>query len=235
MRAQYVGVERQVQRFQTELHEGLAHHRLTGLLLSEQRRRLDQAHEQVLHPRSLGGYGAEDLSSVTEARRGRVPVEEAHRLQPERDGVHGHHRPLLRPRDVVDSEHVPEHHVGVLDRAATVQAGRPLSSSLWTGNSPQGQRSSSAYGGPTGCARRSVPPEHARGRTSNAAPPGTSQVLHRRRERCASPRSRSSRPAECSSRSPACPPPRCAAACCAGRWPGRPGCPDHRQRLDSSR
>ena len=46
----------------------------------------------------------------------RVAVEEADRLEPERDGVDRHHRPLLRARDVVDPEHVPEHDVGVLDR-----------------------------------------------------------------------------------------------------------------------
>ena len=47
--------------------------------------------------------------------QGRVAVEEPERLEPERDDVAGHHRPVLRPGDVVDAEHVPEHHVGVLD------------------------------------------------------------------------------------------------------------------------
>src|SRR5262245_18196232 len=46
-----------------------------------------------------------------------VAVEEAGGLEPERDGVHRHHGPFLGARDVVDAEDVPEHDVGVLDRA----------------------------------------------------------------------------------------------------------------------
>src|SRR6266536_988621 len=56
----------------------------------------------------LGGAGGH-------VERG-IAVEEADRLEPERDRVDGHHRPVLWPGDVVDAEHVPQHHVGVLDR-----------------------------------------------------------------------------------------------------------------------
>src|SRR5204862_4972500 len=48
--------------------------------------------------------------------QGRVAVEETERLEPERDDVARHPPPVLRPGDVVDAEHVPQHHVGVLDR-----------------------------------------------------------------------------------------------------------------------
>src|ERR1700759_5314106 len=44
--------------------------------------------------------------------QGRVAVEEPGRLQPERHRVGGHHRPVLGPGNVVDAEHVPQHHVG---------------------------------------------------------------------------------------------------------------------------
>jgi MFS family permease len=47
--------------------------------------------------------------------QGGIAVEEAERLEPERDDVRGHHRPVLRAGDVVQAKHVPEHHVGVLD------------------------------------------------------------------------------------------------------------------------
>ena len=47
--------------------------------------------------------------------QGGIAVEEPERLEPERDGVDRHDRPVLRAGDVVDAEHVPEHHVGVLD------------------------------------------------------------------------------------------------------------------------
>ena len=68
----------------------------------------------------LDGHRSSSRVAVAGARRHverRVAVEEADRLEPERDGVDRHHRPLLRARDVVDAEHVPEHDVGVLDRA----------------------------------------------------------------------------------------------------------------------
>ena len=47
--------------------------------------------------------------------QGRVAVEESPRLEPERGPVHRHHRPVLGPGDVVQPEHMPEHHVGALD------------------------------------------------------------------------------------------------------------------------
>ena len=40
--------------------------------------------------------------------QGRVAVEGAERLEPERDDVRGHDRPVLWAGDVVDTEHVPE-------------------------------------------------------------------------------------------------------------------------------
>ena len=47
---------------------------------------------------------------------GRVLVEEAERLEPERDDVDWHDRPVLSPRDVVNAEDIPEHHVGADQR-----------------------------------------------------------------------------------------------------------------------
>ena len=49
--------------------------------------------------------------------QGRIAVEDSERLEPERDGVDRHDRPVLRPRDVVNAERVPQHHVGVVDGA----------------------------------------------------------------------------------------------------------------------
>src|SRR6266496_2983052 len=55
------------------------------------------------------------LEAVVLAGRGdvqrRVAVEEPERLEPERDRITGHDGPVLRPRDVVDAEHVPQHDV----------------------------------------------------------------------------------------------------------------------------
>ena len=51
-------------------------------------------------------------------------MEEPGRLEPERDRVDGHDRPLLRARDVVDPEDVPEHDVRVLDRAVRLRPDR---------------------------------------------------------------------------------------------------------------
>ena len=51
MIAQRLGVQRHVDRVEAEFHEGVAHHGLPGRLLSEQRRRLDELHEQLLHRR----------------------------------------------------------------------------------------------------------------------------------------------------------------------------------------
>jgi hypothetical protein len=48
---------------------------------------------------------------------GGVAIEEPDRLEPERDRVDRHHRPLLGARDVVHPEHVPQDDVRVLDRA----------------------------------------------------------------------------------------------------------------------
>src|SRR3712207_8504646 len=44
-------------------------------------------------------------------------VEEADRLELEGHDVDRHDRPVLGPRHVVDAEHVPEHEVGVHERA----------------------------------------------------------------------------------------------------------------------
>ena len=68
-------------------------------------------------------------SSVAAAGAGRnveggVAVEEAPRLQRERDRVHRHDRPVLGPRDVVDAEDVPQHDVGVGDRAVGLRPRR---------------------------------------------------------------------------------------------------------------
>src|SRR5579862_3569271 len=63
-----------------------------------------------------GGYPARLARALRGIRRDvqrRVPVEEPEWLEPERHGVDRHHRPVLRPGDVVDAEHVPEHHVGI--------------------------------------------------------------------------------------------------------------------------
>ena len=46
----------------------------------------------------------------------RVPVEETERLEPERDRVHRHDRPVLGPGDVMQAEDVPEHDIGVDQR-----------------------------------------------------------------------------------------------------------------------
>src|SRR3712207_9145833 len=46
----------------------------------------------------------------------RVAVEEARGLQPEGQGVHRHHRPLLGAGDVGDAENVPAGDIGVLGR-----------------------------------------------------------------------------------------------------------------------
>ena len=66
-------------------------------------------------------------------------------------------------RDVVDAEHVPEHDVGVLDRAVLRGPDRQARGprSLWTTNSPHGQRSSASNGvthsvWPIACARWST-------------------------------------------------------------------------------
>ena len=43
---------------------------------------------------------------------GGVLVEEAERLEPERNDVDWHDRPVLDSRDVVDAEDVPQHYIG---------------------------------------------------------------------------------------------------------------------------
>src|ERR1700758_888982 len=62
-----------------------------------------------------GGTPARRSMRRGHVQRG-VAVEEARRLEPERDRVRGHDRPVLRPGDVVDAEHVPQDHVGPGDR-----------------------------------------------------------------------------------------------------------------------
>ena len=76
-----------------------------------------------------------------------IAVEEAERLEPERHRVHRHDRPVLRPGDVVEPEHVPEHHVGVDQRLVV---GDPLRSARGRPRSgwdrrPQGHFSSSCW------------------------------------------------------------------------------------------
>ena len=61
MRAQSVGIQRQLDRLEAQLRERVAHHGLAGGLVSQQRGRFHQANEQLLHPRGLGGDRAEDL------------------------------------------------------------------------------------------------------------------------------------------------------------------------------
>ena len=60
MPSQDVRVHRHVTRLETERAEGLLHDRLARLLGPEQRRDLDEAHEQVLHPSGLGRDCCED-------------------------------------------------------------------------------------------------------------------------------------------------------------------------------
>ena len=54
----------------------------------------------------------------------RVLVEEAERLQREPDLRHGHHGPVLRSRQMVEAERVPEHDILVLDRPILRDVGR---------------------------------------------------------------------------------------------------------------
>ena len=61
MIAQRLGVQGHVDRVEAELREGVAHHGLPGRLVSEERRRLDEFYEQLLHPGPLGGDRAKDL------------------------------------------------------------------------------------------------------------------------------------------------------------------------------
>ena len=49
------------------------------------------------------------------ARRAMGCGRRSRRFEPERDDVRGHHRPVLRPGDVIQAERLPEHHAGVLD------------------------------------------------------------------------------------------------------------------------
>jgi hypothetical protein len=59
--AQGVAVERDVDGLQAAVGERRGHDGLAGILVAERRRRLDQAHEEVLHPRLLGADRGEDL------------------------------------------------------------------------------------------------------------------------------------------------------------------------------
>ena len=85
---------------------------------------------------------------------GRILVEEAERLEPERDDVDWHDRPVLSPRDVVNAEDIPKHHVGadqrrifgnpasdagVLTRLGRIVTGRPAFGIVVRGH-PQGVR-----------------------------------------------------------------------------------------------
>ena len=72
-------------------------------------------------PARGGRHGASAVAATSAAVRGRhvqrrVGVEEAERPEGEADPLDRHHRPVLRPRDVVAAQRVPEHDVGVLDR-----------------------------------------------------------------------------------------------------------------------
>src|SRR5258708_37282871 len=95
----------------------------------------------------------------------RVAVEQPERLEPERDRVDGHHRPVFRAGDVMDSEYVPEHHVGVLDgpvlRGPPGQSRVPLAEAREVAARPALLRPGRR--GPAGGAEPPGPPEHRRG------------------------------------------------------------------------
>src|SRR6476620_7478772 len=108
------------------------------------------AHGTVFSVNELTGVNFPGVTLVGRGRRyveRRIAVEEAERLQPERDDVDGHHRPVLGPGDVVHSEHVPQHDVGVLDGPVGL---RPLAEPgvrhRLVMNSPAGQRSPGSLG-----------------------------------------------------------------------------------------
>jgi hypothetical protein len=64
----------------------------------------------------------------------RVLPEEAKGLQHEADVVHGHHGPILNPRNVMETERVPNDDVFVLDRAVlSIQSGSPPGFGFWFG------------------------------------------------------------------------------------------------------
>ena len=119
-----------------------------------------------------GRWGGRDVE------RG-VAVEEADGLEPEGDGVHRHHRPVLRARDVVDAEDVPEHDVGVLDRA--ILRGPGAAGRGPPGSGRRTRRTASAPPRRNGVTHSVWPITWARRRTGELrvhhrreAPPGTS-------------------------------------------------------------
>ena len=66
---------------------------------------------------------------------GGVAVEEADRLEHEPCAVHGHDRPVLRPREVRQAEGVPHHDVGAVDVAsARIQVSIPVLPGFWLTN-----------------------------------------------------------------------------------------------------
>jgi hypothetical protein len=58
--AKRVGVQVNAAWFEAAVGEGLFHDPLSGFFVSEGRRRLDEADEEVLHPADLGGDRLED-------------------------------------------------------------------------------------------------------------------------------------------------------------------------------
>ena len=75
--------------------------------------------------------------------QGGVAVEEAERLEPERDDVPGiTGQSSGRVMWWMPNTYHSTTSVFSMARLACVQAGSPVSGAAWTGNSPQGQRSS---------------------------------------------------------------------------------------------
>ncbi len=61
MPVQRLRVERHVHRIEAQVRERLSHDRLPRSLVAQQRRRLHQTDEQILHRRPLGGDRLHDL------------------------------------------------------------------------------------------------------------------------------------------------------------------------------
>ncbi len=63
------------------------------------------------------GYGRRNIEP-------RIAIEEANRLEAEADGRDRHDRPVLGPHHVMRPEGVPDHHVGIHDRAIVARVRR---------------------------------------------------------------------------------------------------------------
>src|SRR5713101_6553244 len=55
----------------------------------------------------------------------RITIEEANRLQTKADGRDRHNWPVLGPHHVMRPERVPDHHIGIHDRAIVARVPRP--------------------------------------------------------------------------------------------------------------